>query len=185
MPPLRQVLDHAAHAPALCGPVRVIGIDGRSGAGKTSLGREVARTWGAPLLSMDSIYPGWSGLAAATPLLVRHVLQPLAEGGEVLVPTWDWLADRPGPRLPLRVTDRLVVEGCGATVGAAAAYAGTRVWMDGPSGVRRARALARDGPLFEEHWQMWAEQEAAVFAADRTRERAHVLLSIGPDRPAG
>ena len=39
-------------------------------------------------------------------------------------------ADRPGPVLPLTVDDRLVVEGCGASVGAAAPFAGTRVWLD-------------------------------------------------------
>ena len=29
----------------------VVGIDGRSGSGKTSLAREVAASWGAPLVS--------------------------------------------------------------------------------------------------------------------------------------
>ena len=67
---LRLVLAHARDAPPSCGPVHVIGIDGRSGAGKTSLAREVAAAWPAALVSMDSIYPGWEGLAAATGELV-------------------------------------------------------------------------------------------------------------------
>lgn len=181
MSALRQVLDHAATAPPSCGRVHVVAIDGRSGSGKTSLAREVAASWGAPLVSMDSIYPGWSGLAAATDLLVEHVLRPLSRGEQPIVPTWDWLADRPGPRIPLAVTDRLVVEGCGSTVGEAADFAGTRVWLDGPADLRRARAIARDGAIFEAHWEMWAAQEERVFGADGTRSRAHLVLeSVGP-----
>ncbi|WP_338538025.1 (d)CMP kinase [Janibacter terrae] len=178
MSPLEQLLAHAAGAPPSCGPVHVIGIDGRSGSGKTSLARRLARRWEAPVLSMDSLYPGWSGLAAATPLLVEHVLLPLSRGDEPLVPTWDWLAERPGPRLPLPVSDRLVVEGCGATVGPAAPFVGTRAWLEGPAGLRRERAIARDGAVFASHWEMWARQEEAVFTADRTRERAHVVLTM-------
>ena len=179
--PLRQVLDHAATAPPSCGRVQVIAVDGRSGSGKTSLAREVAAAWEAPVVSMDSIYPGWSGLAAATGLLVEHVLLPLTRGEDPIVPTWDWLADRPGPRIPLEVDDRLVVEGCGSTVGAAAPFAGTRVWLDGAAELRRARAIARDGAVFEAHWEMWAAQEERVFGADGTRSRAHLVLeSVGP-----
>lgn len=180
MSPLRLILAHAADAPPSCGPVHVIAIDGRSGSGKTSLAREIAAEWGAQVVSMDSIYPGWTGLAEATPLLLDHVLEPLARGEAATVPTWDWLADRPGPVLPLEVTDRLVVEGCGSTVGAASHHAGTRVWLDGPARVRRERAIARDGVLFEEHWEMWAEQEAMVFSEDRTRERANLTFRFAP-----
>ncbi len=178
MSPLRQVLAHAAHAPPSCGVVHVIGIDGRSGSGKTSLAREVAAAWPAALVSMDSIYPGWEGLAASTGMLVEHVLTPVARGRDALVPTWDWLASRPGPLLPLPAPARLVVEGCGSTVGPAAALIGTRVWLDGHERVRRERALVRDGEVFAAHWDMWAEQEAQVFGADRTRERAHLVLRV-------
>ena len=108
--------------------------------------------------------------------LVEHVLEPLSRGAGPVVPTWDWLADRPGPALPLTVDDRLVVEGCGASVGAAAPFAGTRVWLDAPAGLRRERAIARDGALFAGHWDMWAAQEEAVFGADGTSSRAHLVL---------
>ncbi|KRE37289.1 para-aminobenzoate synthase [Janibacter sp. Soil728] len=166
--------------------MRIIALDGRSGSGKTSLAGAVARAWDAPVVSMDSIYPGWSGLAAAPPLLVTHVLHPLARGEQPVVPTWDWLADRPGPLLSITVGERLVVEGCGSSVGEASALEGTRIWLDGPAELRRQRAIDRDGPLFEEHWEMWAQQEAALFAADRTRERAHLAIEMSSDTgPSG
>ena len=178
MSPLRRVLAHAETTPPSCGAVHVIGIDGRSGSGKTSLAREVAEGWRATLVAMDSIYPGWDGLAAATPILVDHVLRPLAEGQEAVVPTWDWLGSRPGPLLPLGRPERLVVEGCGSTVGTASGFIGTRVWLDGAESLRRERALARDGEVFAEHWEMWARQEEEVFTAEGTRDWAHVVLEI-------
>lgn len=180
MSPLEQVLAHAATAPPSCGDVRVIALDGRSGSGKTSLAGAIAREWDAPVVSMDSIYPGWSGLSAASHMLVAHVLRPLARGEQPVVPTWDWLADRPGPLLPITVGHRLVVEGCGSSVGEASTLEGTRVWLDGPAELRRRRAIDRDGPLFEEYWEMWAQQEATLFAADHTRERAQIVLEMDP-----
>lgn len=179
MSPVSRILTHARGAPPSCGAVRVIGIDGRSGAGKTVLARQVASAWSAPLVSMDEIYPGWSGLADGVHLLVEHVLTPLSEGRPATVPTWDWVADAPGPRTVPDVVDRLVVEGCGSTVGRASPLMGTRVWLDGAPEVRWARAIERDGAIFEAHWEMWARQEEALFGQDGTRERAHLVLGTG------
>ncbi|UOQ58018.1 hypothetical protein MUN78_04025 [Leucobacter allii] len=39
------------------------------------------------------------------------------------------------------------------------------VWLDCPEALRRERALARDGDVFAPHWERWAAQEAAFFAA--------------------
>lgn len=179
MSALEQVLTHASGVGPSCGPVRVVAVDGRSGSGKTSLGREVAAAWGAELVSMDSVYRGWDGLADAVPLLVEHVFAPLSRGTPARVPTWDWERSRPGDLLPLGLPDRLVVEGCGCIVGPASSYAGTRIWLELDAATRKERALARDGELFERHWDMWAAQEERLFTADRTRERAHLVIRGG------
>jgi len=174
--PLQQVLAHAEHAAPSCGTVHVVAIDGRSGAGKTSLGREVATAWAATLVSMDSIYRGWDGLAAAVPLLVERVLRPLSRGEGAEVPTWDWSLGRPGAIIPLGTPARLVVEGCGASVGEAGRYAGTRVWLELDAAERKERALARDGELFARQWDRWAAQEERLFSADGTAGRAHLVI---------
>lgn len=179
MSPLEQVLAHASGTGPSCGPVRIVAIDGRSGAGKTSLGRELSVAWDAVLVSMDSIYRSWDGLAEAVPLLLDHVLRPLSDGEPAHVPTWDWRHERPGPSLPLGLPPRLIIEGCGATVGEAGEYAGTRVWLDLDAATRKERALRRDGEIFARQWDRWAAQEERLFTADRTAERAHVVL--GPE----
>ena len=36
--------------------------------------------------------------------------------------------------------------------------------------------FARDGEAYRPHWQRWAAQERALYAADRTRESADVIV---------
>ena len=60
----------------------------------------------------------------------------------------------------------LVLEGCGALVPPAAAFAAVRVWVDAPTEVRKERALSRDGETYAPHWDRWAAQEDAVYASD-------------------
>ena len=169
---------------------RIVAVDGPSGAGKTTLARDLAdalaRTAGrTEVVHLDGLYPGWDGLDAAVPLLVRRVLAPLAAGTPVSVPTWDWERDRPGPeraltRLGPPSPAAVVVEGVGAGARAASRYLAGIVWLEGPEAQRRARALARDGDAYAPHWQRWADQERAHFARERTRERAGIVLAPGP-----
>ena len=39
-----------------------------------------------------------------------------------------------------------------------------------------ARGIARDGDAFAPHWEQWAQDEAALFARERTRERADLVV---------
>ncbi|MFZ2426779.1 MAG: 4-amino-4-deoxy-L-arabinose transferase, partial [Propioniciclava sp.] len=89
---------------------------------------------------------------------------------------WDWAASTRGRVRIVAPSPLLVVEGCGASVGEASAYVSLRVWVDAPREVRRARGLARDGETFRPHWERWAAQEDALFAADGTRARADLMV---------
>ena len=74
------VVDLAWAAQPRCGDVVVVAIDGRSGAGKTTLAVAVAAALEAPVAHMDEIFPGWEGLSAAVHLVTEQVLRPLARG---------------------------------------------------------------------------------------------------------
>ena len=50
------------------------------------------------------------------------------------------------------------------------------VWVEAPYDVRLRRGLERDGDAFAPHWEQWAADEAALFARERTRERADVVV---------
>jgi hypothetical protein len=41
---------------------------------------------------------------------------------------------------------------------------------------RKARALARDGAMYEPHWDQWAEQEQRFFDRERPDRLADVIV---------
>jgi hypothetical protein len=168
-PGLRTVLLEATAADAAHRRPVLVGIDGRSGSGKTDLATclvEAVRGTGrsCSLLRLDDLYPGWSGLAAGLEPLCSGVVRPLRRGRDGLYTSWDWAESRPGPPRAVPAQDVVVVEGVGTLASACAADLDVRVWLEAPLAVRRERALDRDGDVLAPHWHEWAAQENALFA---------------------
>ncbi len=171
------VLSALARAEPRCGRTRVVAVDGPSGSGKTTLALGLVQALGCPAVHMDEVYPGWDGLADAVPLLVDQVLRPLSRGETASYRCWDWEASTWGGSRTVEAGPHLVVEGCGSSVGPAGGFAAVRVWMEAPRAERMRRGIARDGETFGPHWERWAAQEEALFASDRTRDRADLVVS--------
>ncbi|MEN2740766.1 hypothetical protein ABCS02_23475 [Microbacterium sp. X-17] len=171
-----------AAIPQLAAANPVILIDGRSGAGKTSLaGRLVAR-WPlrgpVQLVSLDMLYPGWDGLAEGVAYTREQILVPHARGRIGTWQRWDWEA---GERAEAHAVDpalALVVEGSGLLTADTEPLGDLRVWVDAPDGARRDRALARDGDTYRPHWERWATQEAAHLARDLPITRATQTFAL-------
>ena len=72
----------------------IIAIDGRSGAGKTTLAIELAARLRehhkVSLFHLEDIYPGWNGLAAGIERYASTVLAPLHRGETAEWVSWDW-----------------------------------------------------------------------------------------------
>jgi uridine kinase len=166
-------------APARAGLTRVVAIDGRSGAGKTRLAGLLSGALGAPVVSLEDLYGGWDGLERGIGLLVSEVLEPFAAGRAARVPRYDWAAGRRAEPLPLDPPDVLIVEGVGAGARRAAAFESVLVWLEAPAAVRKQRALDRDGETFAPYWDLWAAQEDAMLARERTPERAALIINTG------
>lgn len=163
----------------------LLAVDGRSGAGKTSLALEVAALLRPHLdvevFHLDSVYPGWDGLAAALTAYAADVVAPLAAGRTAEWTWWDWERDAPGARGRTRPADVVVLEGVGAGALAARGHLDALAWVDLADGERRRRALERDGETFAPHWDRWAAQEDAYLAADDPA--AHAAITV--DSSAG
>jgi hypothetical protein len=158
------------------GKTRVIAVDGRSGAGKTSLAAELAAELRAPVVTLEDLYGGWDGLERGIDLLVSTVLEPVAAGRAARVPRYDWVAGRWGEPWVLEVPAVLIVEGVGAGARRAARFESALIWMESAAPVRKRRALLRDGETFAPHWDEWATQEDALLARERTPERAGLVI---------
>lgn len=141
----------------------VVLIDGRSGAGKSSLATRLRRSWPltgpVQVVALDSIYPGWDGLAAGAETARERILVPHARGIIGIWRRWDWERDEEAEAHAVDPALALIVEGCGALTARSARLADVTVWVDGPTTSRRHRALERDGDGFRGHWDMWAAQE--------------------------
>lgn len=168
----------------------VIMIDGRSGSGKTTLAAEYAElfdTFGQPAqtLHLDSLYPGWGGLAEGSAAVARALKQQWYH-------PYDWAAaEFSALKISLDPNQLLIIEGCGALTlanleaarrwsggaevasadivpgGAVRAAAVHAIWIECDEELRRSRSLARDGEMFAPHWQSWAEQERAHYARQK------------------
>ena len=145
----------------------IIGIDGRSGTGKTSLAAQLEQELTAAghsvhVLHLDDFYPGWDGLFDGVEAWDALSVQ-LTEGIAGTYTPWDWEAGTPGEvrTVDPAATQVIICEGVGAIAGACE----VRILATAPDEVRHERAMARDGDTFRPHWERWAAQEEALFAA--------------------
>lgn len=159
-----------------CGSTVVIAIDGRSGAGKTKFARDFAPLLGAQILHLDDIYRGWHSLADAPPVVVHDVLEPIARGEAGRTPRWEWGVDKPGDAIVIEPGGFLILDGCGSGSRSIRPFLSFLIWLDDPPDVRRARAMARDGEMYEKWWAIWAAQEDQLFAAEQTAGAADLSL---------
>ena len=136
--------------PAVSRPAPVIiAIDGRSGAGKTTLALELAALLRehrkVSVFHLEDIYPGWNGLAAGIERYVSTVLEPLSQGMPAQWASWDWENHYDGAQRTTAPADVVIVEGVGAGACRRAAVCWTRCLGGSGSRTRKRRALDRDG----------------------------------------
>lgn len=146
----------------------IIAIDGRSGAGKTTVALELAallrRHRTVSLFHLEDIYPGWDGLADGVGRYVSTVLAPLSQGSDAHWTAWDWTRDQDGATQKTVAADVVLLEGVGAACGNARQFVDAVIWVDSPALQRKERALARDGDTYAPFWDRWAAQEETLFA---------------------
>jgi predicted kinase len=157
--------------------VRVIGVDGWSGAGKTVVATRLASELRAPLIAMDDFVPGWDGLHASVGLLADWVLEPLAAGRAATWRLWDWSAARFGATCTEVPAPLMVVEGCGAGSAGVRSWLSYLIWIEADPAVRAARLRSRpDWAGYEAHAQRWASQERALRATDDVAAAADMVI---------
>ncbi|MCX4999464.1 uridine kinase family protein [Streptomyces longwoodensis] len=193
-PVVHALVSRLRRLPPSCGPVRLVGVDGHAGSGKSTFaGRVAAALGGAPVLHLDDLAChhdlfGWTGRLRA------QVIEPLARGTTAHYAPYDWRVRRYGPPRPLPVAPVVLVEGVGVGRRAVRPSLACLLWMDLPPEESWARGRARDGAEQREFWDGWVAAERAHFAADPSRPHAHALVRQseqgyevlpGPSAPSG
>jgi uridine kinase len=175
-------VDLASSRPATCGSTRVVCVDGPAGSGKTTLASAIAERTRAQVVHMDDLMDGWDGVAGTGPQL-ESLLGPLAEGRPGVYRHFNWHLDRFDREVSVPVAPWLVIEGVGSGNPVVAERVTVLVWVEADGDLRLRRGLDRDGAEMEPQWRQFMADEADLFAAHRTRERADVLVDGTGARP--
>ena len=169
------VLDLVLARPAALGGTRLLCIDGPAGSGKSTLAAEVAALGDAPVVRMDDLYPGWTGMFAVDGE-VLGLLGPLAQGHPGRYRRYDWDQDAYAEEHTVQPAPLLVLEGVGAGKRAWAGWSSALVWVETDDATRMARGLARDGEELRPQWIAWMADEERLFAEERTAARADLVI---------
>jgi uridine kinase len=169
-------------APRL-GRVRLGVVDGPSGSGKSTFGAAwvtalQAAGCAASLFSSD-LLATWDEPFGWWERFDAGVLQPLADGAPGRIQLTDWSTGHPMPGgwLTIPSADALILEGvsCGRT--ALDDRASVLVWVEVPDrDARLERAVRRDGESSRAQLAAWQDAEDAFFQADRTADRADIVV---------
>lgn len=151
-------------------------LDGRSGSGKTTLSQRLHSLLGWPVIHLEDMYPGWTGLSAGAAMVASSVIDPSRAPDERGFLRWDWYASDFDTWVPTPGGGEgcsLIIEGCGVLTEqniAAARSVGDGevwgVWLDLCAEERYRRAMDRDDS-FAGYWTMWSQQEDAHYCEHR------------------
>jgi uridine kinase len=160
--------------------VRIVGIDGPSGSGKSSFTRRLIDRTAAPLVEIDD-FVSWTDFADWWPRFDDQVLQPLLRGEDAHYQVRDWENDPHGSSLGHWKTTPwsplMIFDGVTSTRKAVADLLAYRIWVEAPDEIRLARGLDRDGAQARDLWLAWMQEERDFFSKDSTRQRADLLVN--------
>lgn len=163
----------------------MIGIDGRSGSGKTVLSSVLAESLSknhqVTVLRLENLYRGWNGLSTGMEIFSRDVLPKLAAGETATYQTWNWHSNNGtdgalGSTVSTEPTEIIICEGVGVGARANRNLLDVLIWLRVPDQVRYHRAIGRDGASYTGQWENWAAQERQLLDQDQIYDEADLIL---------
>jgi hypothetical protein len=162
---------------------RIVAVDGRGGAGKSTLVERLrALVPASAVVHTDDVawnlaYFDWGGV------LVENVLAPLRRGDAVDFRPAAWAAhDRPGAiRVPAGL-DVVWVEGTGIIRAELTPWLDASVWLQGDLDEQERRLVARDGDSAEQqrHVAAWLAEELPLLRREQPWRRATLVVAGTP-----
>jgi uridine kinase len=166
---------------ALPGDVRLVGVDGCGGAGKTTFAARLAHAaGGAPVVHTDD-FASFDEPIDWWPRMLADVVEPLCAGEPARFRPYDWVARRlASDPVTVPLAPLVVIEGVGATRRAWRDRLVMRIWVDAPREVRLRRGLERDGEHMHEFWSWWMSEEDRYVADEQPAKAADLTIDGAP-----
>lgn len=160
----------------------LIAIDGRAGAGKTTLAakffNDLSPNQSVAVIHMDDLYTGWDGALGATfTNTLKSIVNAYHSHSTIELEIFNWSLMRFDSVQRIAPVDVLILEGVGAgqkTVRDAGAIV---YWLDIDPEIGLQRVLKRDGNHIAEQMKQWQIDQEIHFLSDKTRENAQHIQS--------
>ena len=160
----------------------LIAIDGRAGAGKTTLAakffEELSVDKSVQVIHMDDLYNGWNNalderLTKTLELIVNAHHNKVAFEIEI----FNWNSMSFDSKAMINPVDILILEGVGAGQKVVRDAGATLYWLDIDADVGIQRVSNRDGNQIASQMKQWQISQETHFMRDKTRENAEHIQS--------
>ena len=165
---------------ASTGDVRIVGIDGCAGAGKTTFAERLARHGGQWQVVHTDDFATHDDPLEWWPRMLAEVIEPLSQRRPATFRPYDWVTRKPGAPTTIEPADVVIIEGVGATRQAWRDRLALLVWIETDSALRLQRGLARDGEQLAEFWREWRVAEDRYVAAEDPAAHAELIVMGDP-----
>lgn len=163
----------------------VIGIDGRTGGGKTTLAARLSELIGAEVLHTDDFYLPFelrtaermsvAGGHIDRERLLSEAIIPLMEGREAVYAPFDCARGRLGEPVHIKAARALIVEGSYSLHPLMGDIYALRIFCDISPALQRERLLRREGAHFSAFETRWIPLEEAYFKACSVFESCDII----------
>ena len=160
----------------------LIVIDGRAGAGKTTLAEtffaDLSVSKSIEVIHMDDLYGGWDNalgehLSKRLEIIINSHQQKVAF--EIEIFNWETMSF--DSRKLINPVDILILEGVGAGQKVVRDAGATLYWLDIDAEIGIQRVLKRDGNQIAARMRQWQITQEIHFLQDKTRENAEHIQS--------
>jgi uridine kinase len=163
----------------------LIAIDGRAGAGKTTLAarlfEELSVSKTVEVIHMDDLYDGWeNALSERLTQSLESIVKSHQNNATFEIDIFDWQSMSFDSKRQIIPVDILILEGVGAGQKVVRDAGATLYWLDIDAEVGIQRVLNRDGFQIASQMKQWQIAQERHFLRDKTRENAeHIQSSQG------
>lgn len=160
----------------------LIAIDGRAGAGKTTLAANFFEALSAEntveVIHMDDLYDGWeNALSERLTQTLESIVKSHQNNRAFEIDIFNWQSMSFDSKRVIHPVDILILEGVGAGQKVVRDAGATLYWLDIDAEVGIQRVLNRDGNQIASQMKQWQIVQERHFLRDKTRENAEHIQS--------